>query len=92
MYVKAGALLNDTHLLSFPPVMSGGREYPWMLCSKHSLRLIFASYLDFHLDWNYYVARKNWMVLVTHAKLSFKCVLMTSILIGRMFHKSAGAA
>lgn len=72
--------------------MSGGREYPWMLRSKHSLHLIFASYLDFHLNWNYYVAGKNRTVLVARAKLSFKCVLMISILIDSMFHESAGAA
>lgn len=80
--------------LSFLPVMFGGKEYPWMLCSKHSLHQIFVLYLNLRLNWSYYIARKNWMLLVTRVKLSlsFKCVLMTSILIDSIRYKSAGAA
>lgn len=75
-------------------MISGGKEYLWMLCSKHSLHQIFVSYLDFHLNWNYHIARKNWLLWVTHANLSlsFKCVLTTSILIDSVLHESAGAA
>lgn len=51
--------------------------------------IFFFSYLDSHPNWNYCIARKNWTLLVTHAKLSlrFKCVLMTSIIIDSMLLK-----